>query len=194
MESLEFYKFIEGLKKVTRFRPFEGLHENVAGHCYSAIMLAYDIMSQYDLNLNKNHVFELLLFHDIPEIGMEYDITAPESANSKDTKAKKKEIETAKAEMASKKFNRPKLKEFYIEFEDKKSREALFANFIDKLDTSIHVLTNKCADFKCNDDYEFILHYIDKYAIHFPQLDKLVQSVKAELNSLYNEFKKRNKA
>ena len=189
MKDLEFYKFIEGLKKVTRFRPFDRLHENVAGHCYSSLMLAYDIMSHYDLNLNKERVLELILFHDIPEIGMKFDITAPECASSNDIKAKKREFEFAKVEDASNKFNRPNIKERFKEFEDKTSKEALFANFIDKLDASIHILTNKCADFECEEDFEFILHYIDPYMVYFPELNELVCEIKSEITKIYENFK-----
>ncbi len=191
MSDLAFYKFIEGLKKVTRFRPFERLHENVAGHCFSALMLAYDILGRYDLNLNKTRALELLLFHDIPEIGMQFDITAPESASSSEIKKRKSELEAEIVEKSSKMFNRPNIKTFYDEFEAKQTREALFANLIDKLDASIHILTNKCSDFACDEDFEFILHYTDKFIIHFPQLKDLDAKIKSEINDIYEDFKKR---
>ena len=189
MKDLDFYEFLEGIKKVTRFRPFNGLHENVAGHCFNAIMLAFDLMEKYDLNLDKQEVLRILMVHDLVEIGMDYDITAPESAGSKDIKEKKKQLELDAVKNISKNFGRKYIEENFIKFEGKETREALFANLVDKVETSIHILTNKCADFACDEDFEFILHYTDKYAQHFPELNDLILDIKNGLQEVYQEFK-----
>lgn len=192
-KDLEYYKTLEGIKKVTRYKPHEGLHESVAGHCYMALMLAHDIMNKYDLGLNKDLVNELLLFHDLSEIGMKFDFAADETAKSKEMQCNKKQLETMKVNQFSEDYNRPEIRINFEKFEAKETREALFANLIDKLEAQIYILTNKCASFKKNEDYEFIIQYSDKYSQYFPQLNDLVGQVKAGLNALYDEFKKDRK-
>ncbi len=191
-KDLEFYKMLEGIKKVTRYQPFKELQENVAGHCYMTIVLAFDIMNKYNLKLNKEHVLEMLLYHDLPEIGMTFDFPADVVARTENMQAKKAELEQAKVENISETYSRKQIKKLFIEFETKKTREALFANLMDKLEAAIHIATNKCSGFKCNEDYEFIINYFAVYAKHFPELNKLISAVRNNLQQLYDEFKNKN--
>lgn len=191
---LEYYKFLQGLKTVNRYKPFKGLQEKVAGHVYMTIMLANDIMDNYNLNLNKDLVLKLLMYHDLAEIGMSYDFPADVTSRSEDSKKQKKALEIAKIDNMSKQFKRPQIKTLFDNFDNLQTREALFANLVDKLEASIHILTNKCAGFKCNDDYEFILHYAERYISHFPELKPLLNTMVKELNKFYTNFKKKNQA
>jgi len=192
--DLEYYKTLEKIKKVTRYQPFEELHESVAGHCFLAVMLAYDIMDKYDLKLNKNRVVELLLFHDLSEIGMKFDFPADVVAKSPDLKIKKHEMERTKVSKMGKDFQRCEIEEMFNEFENKETRESLFANLIDKMESAIYILTNECAGFKCNEDFEFILHYPDKFVKHFPELKDFADKVKEGLQEHYENFKNKKHA
>ena len=187
--ELEYYKTLEGIKKVTRYQPFEKLHENVAGHCYMAVMLANDLMCRYDLNLDKSLVFEMLLVHDLSELGMTFDFPADVVAKSNDLKTKKQQLEVAKVKKLSEDFDRPQIQNLFSMFEEKTTREALFANLVDKLEAALYILTNECAGFKCNDDFEFILHYPDKFVAHFPELKDVADEIKAGIEKHYKKFK-----
>lgn len=189
--DLEYYKFVEGLKKVTRYKPFPSLHESVASHVYMTLLLACDIMSKYQLDLDRELVFNMLLIHDLPENGMDFDFPAPEIEKG-DLKSKKRLLEEQKVKMASVKFARPHIKELFENFENDESREALFANFIDKFESAINILTNECQAFTCNEDFEFIIARAQCNLEHFPELTGLVRSVQEEINKHYEVFKKKN--
>lgn len=47
-ELIEFYSYIEQLKCVTRYKSFKAMHENVAGHIFGTLFVAYDLMAKYD--------------------------------------------------------------------------------------------------------------------------------------------------
>ena len=188
-KDIEFYKTIEGLKKVTRYKPIPQLHENVACHAYMTIFLAYDIMQTYDMNLDKGKVIDLLLIHDLPELGMEFDIPATEIAESEKVKFDKKQLESAKVKDLSERFDRGYIKVLFEEFEHKNSNEAKFANFIDKFESAVNVVTNRCAGFKTNDDFEFIIKRAEAHLNDFPQLKPLVFSVQEQIKKLHSEFR-----
>lgn len=191
-KDLEFYKIFEGLTSVTRFRPTKELHESVASHCFMAIALANDIIDTHQLDLDKNIVTKLLIYHDLPEVGMEFDFPAPEIANSKDLKSHKKQLEMDKVKTLSNTYSRTEIQLYFKEFEDMLTKESHFANLIDKLETSIYILSKKCAGFKCDEDFEFIIKYTDPYSKYFPQLLPLINEIKQQLNELYVQFKAKN--
>lgn len=190
-ENLTYYKHLQGIKKVTRFKMEKPLQEPTASHVFLTIALANDIIDHYNLNLNKARVIELLIYHDFAEIGMEYDFPAAQTSRSSEQKKIKKELETNNILNMSKKFSRPEIKANFDCFENPKTDEEIFANLIDKIETSVHIADEKCAGFVIPEDFEFILHYTDKYN-KFPQLENLIESIKFELNKCYEEFKIKN--
>ena len=182
--NLEYFEVLEGLKNVVRFKPYPKQHEPVAGHVCLAMMLAHDILNNYDLGLDKNHVLELLLYHDLAEVGMEYDIPAYSVFNDEDAKQKKYEVEFEKIKNISTKYNRPRLQELYAEFENGTTMEAKFALFCDKFEGMFNVLSKNCAGFKTEQDFEVLLTYADEYVVYFPQLQGLVDELKAHVLNL----------
>lgn len=188
-KDIEFYKTIEGLKKVTRYKPIPELHESVASHAYMTIFLAFDIMNTFELDLNKERVIELLLVHDLPELGMGFDIPATEIAQSEQVKSDKKHFEDAKAQELGRRFGRAYINELFEEFDCLETREANFANFIDKFESAVNVLANHCAGFKTDYDFDFIIKRAESHLKHFPQLKPLVSCLQKQIKELHKEFK-----
>ena len=189
--GIEFFEFVEELKCVKRFKSFEPMHESVAGHIFGAMFIAHDLMDRFDLGLDKTHVLELLLFHDLAEAGMKFDIEAPKSAENEDVKKQKHLAEMAKIEEISKKYKKPFLFELFKEFEEKKTKESLFANLVDKIDAQNHMIQNKCAGLATEADFDFIIHFSDKFIVHFPQLEMVQKEIQKRLKKYKNEFLKR---
>ncbi len=188
--NIEYYKLLQGLKKVVRYKPHSGLHESVAGHCFSAVSLASDLIKTYNLNLNSARVIDLLLVHDLAEVGMDFDFPAPLVAESEKLSNKKNKLENSKMLAISKKFSREHIYNFFAEFDDMKTNESVFANLIDKLESMLYVLTNNCADFTTNEQFEFIINYANNFINCFPELDGLIAEIKEQLTKIYNQFKK----
>ena len=159
--NLEYYKYLQGLKKVTRFKMEKPLQESTADHSYMTIALANDIIDKYNLKLDKARVLEILMYHDISEVGMIYDFPAAQTSKNKNLQEQKKQIEYNTISQMSKNFFRPEIKQNFESFENPVSQEKIFAKLIDKLETMIHISNEKCTGFITAYDYEFILKYCD---------------------------------
>lgn len=183
--DIKFYKTVESLKNVTRFKHFVPLHESVSAHSHAATLLALDLITKYELNVNLDKVIKMLLVHDLPEAGMEYDFPADKLNANEHLKKEKLNLETKKIEYLSENFNKPYLKNLINEFNEKQTIEALFANFVDKLEASIHIISNNCNGFNCKQDYEFIINYIAKYSKPFPEVKSLVTAIQQEVMQIY---------
>lgn len=182
-EIIEFYKYIEELKNVTRYQSFKEQHENVAGHIFGTMFIAYDLMEKFNLNLDKSKVLNLLLFHDLAESGMKYDIEAPKSEGNKSIKEQKHIYEINKIKHISEKFNKPYILNLFEEFENKQTREARFANLVDKIEAQNHMINNQCRGLKTKEDFEFIIKFADKYLPYFPELNEMENKIKDKLKS-----------
>ena len=122
---------------------------------------------------------------------MKFDIEAPKSAENEDVKKQKHLAEMAKIEEISKKYKKPFLFELFKEFEEKKTKESLFANLVDKIDAQNHMIQNKCAGLATEADFDFIIHFSDKFIVHFPQLEMVEKEIQKRLKKYKNEFLKR---
>ena len=189
-KDLQYYLKLEGLKHVTRYEPFKELHENVAGHIYMTTMLANDIMEKHDLKVDKAKVINLLLIHDLAELGMDFDYPGTVLAENPQLQVLKEQQEKHKIENISKTFSRPHLKVLFDEFESCTTPESKFANFIDKLESSIYILSNKCVGFYDSKNFEFVLNYITEYRKLAPELYDFTEILKTEIQKCYDEFKK----
>lgn len=190
--NLEFYKYLQGLKKVTRYKTEKPLQESTADHSYMTIALANDIIDKYKLNLNKTRVIEILIYHDLSEIGMVYDFPAAQTSKNKDMQLKKNELENNTILNMTNTFCRPEIKQNFDNFENPTSQEEIFAKLIDKLETMIHITNEHCAGFSSCYDYEFIIKYCDKYNV-FEELHPLINNIKEELKKCYDEYKNKEK-
>lgn len=187
-DEIEFFEYVEKLKSVTRYKPLQGQHESVAGHIFGTMFVAHDLMDRFDLGLDKTRVFEMLLFHDLPEAGMEFDIPATESAASAEIKNRKHLAETQKMSAISDKFGKPFVLDLFKEFEEKQTKEAIFANLVDKIEAQNHMIRNECASLASAEDFDFIIHFADKFIGHFPQLNMIEEQIQQRLKKFKDGF------
>lgn len=107
--------------------------ESVAEHVYSTCILAIALESEFNLKLNLEKVIMMLVLHELGEVIIG-DIT-PFDNISREEKIKK-EFEAIKTILGG----LQKGEEYYnllLEFDEKKTKEAIFAYFCDKMDADL---------------------------------------------------------
>lgn len=142
--------------------------ESVADHIYGCQMLAYAMYSEFDYDVDIQKVILMLALHEIGEtiIG---DIT-PDDMPSKD---KQKLERTATLKLLSTIPNGDFIKDLFLEFEEGKTKEALFAYQIDKAECDLQAklyIQEGCFDHKY-DRKEFTDYWIgfDRNRITFDE-------------------------
>ena len=132
---IEFYMFANRLKTTIRKGWIEiGIDkdrlESVAEHVYGTLIIAIGINSEYSLNLDMYKVLKMLALHETEEILMtDYTIRDNITAHEK--------IEEGKlcVEKVVKGLNEEEdLKALLLEFSTRKSKEAMFAHLVDKIE------------------------------------------------------------
>jgi len=103
--------------------------ESDAEHCFSLCLLALEIMEKEKLNLNKEKVLKMCLYHELGETKAG-DIT-PYDNISKQEKFRK---EFEAVEKISISTNMPEILTLWLEFENNQTPEAKFVKVMDKLD------------------------------------------------------------
>ena len=107
--------------------------ESIAEHVYGTCILALSIDSEFKTNLDINKVVKMLVIHELGEVVIgditPFDNITPEEKMEKEHEAIKEVI-----------GDLIKKDEFYsllLEFDDKKTKEAIFAHHCDKLEADI---------------------------------------------------------
>lgn len=107
--------------------------ESIAEHVYGTCILAISIDSEFKTNLDINKVIKMLVIHELGEVVIgditPFDNITPEEKMEKEHEAIKEVL-----------GNLIKKDEFYsllLEFDDKKTKEAIFAHHCDKLEADI---------------------------------------------------------
>lgn len=163
------------LKQVYRATSVEKRKESSAEHTWSSLMLAdyfLNVIKRSDIN--KLKVFELLMYHDVVEIESG-DI--PIHHENKRKHKKENEQKALKKLIKELPENTAKqLAGLFVEFEEKSTVEAKFANVIDKLDAMIHELDYK-EDWKGWTDEMMRRYYVSKSFEEFPEIKKVFDSL-----------------
>lgn len=106
--------------------------ESVAEHIYGVQMLAIAINSEYKYDIDINKVIYMLAIHELEEIIIG-DLTifqiSKEEKNKKGLEAVKKVVGNL--------LDKDKILNLIIEFDERKTKEAIFAHFCDKLECDI---------------------------------------------------------
>lgn len=166
------------LKKVYRANSVEERKESSAEHTWSSMILAdyfLDIFEKENFKptLNREKVFQLLLYHDIVEIEV-----GDVSIHLEDQRIGKKEKELKAIEILSKQVPKEmskKIIELFYEYEMAETIEAKFAKAIDVLDAQIHELDYK-SDWKGWTE-DILRKHKKKKVEHFPILDKFFEDL-----------------
>jgi putative hydrolase of HD superfamily len=135
MEDILKLKKINELKDVYRLAKVKDRNESSAEHSWSCLIIADFFLSKVK-NVDRLKVYELLIYHDLPEI-----ITGDFPLKPGKEFPDKKEQEMKAAEQLRKELPEPiagKFFKLFQEYEENKTREAKFAKLIDVLDSDIH--------------------------------------------------------
>lgn len=107
--------------------------ESIAEHVYGTCILAVSIDSEFETNLDINKVIKMLVIHELGEVVIgditPFDNITPEEKMEKEHEAIREVL-----------GNLIKKDEFYsllLEFDEKKTKEAIFAHHCDKLEADI---------------------------------------------------------
>lgn len=105
-----------------------GRLESVGEHTFTMALLALSVIDKYDLNLNTEKVLKMILIHELGEIDVG-DIALPN-----EEQAKKKYIgELNCVNRICDVLDESWMLDLWMEFEEKKTEEAIFVYKMDKL-------------------------------------------------------------
>jgi putative hydrolase of HD superfamily len=165
MSDIQKLREIYKLKDIYRFNSVGNRKESTAEHTWSALVLADFFLEQYP-ELDKIHVFELILFHDLVEIEVGDSPLIPDEHREE---ILQKETDAAKiiSRKLPEKFGNKYLK-LFEEFQESKTPEAKFAKAVDSFDAELHELDYK-DDWKGWTE-EFLRKSKEKYFKDFPEI------------------------
>ena len=126
------YKIRSGWDK-THWNVSKERIESIAEHVYGTCILALCIDSEFKTNLNIDKVIKMLVLHEIGEVVIgditPFDNITPEEKMKKEHKAMKDVIGDL--------VNQEEFLSLLFEFDEKKTKEAIFAHHCDKLEADI---------------------------------------------------------
>lgn len=106
--------------------------ESVAEHIYGVQMLAIAIQSEYQYNIDLNKVIMMLAVHELEEI-LIGDLTQFQIFKAEKIIIGHKAVEDVLGDLLYK----DEIKNLILEFDERKSSEALFAHYCDKLECDL---------------------------------------------------------
>jgi len=173
MEEINELRKFYHLKNVERTSPVGERKESPAEHSWSSLILADYMLTKFNLKLDRLKIYELLIYHDIAEIEtgdipIHHD---EERKNKKETerKAMEKLMEDFPA------FLKEKVNRLFLEFGERKTKEAKFAKAIDSFDALIHFLDHK-ASWKGWTEV-MVRKYHGQAIIVFPELEEIFEKL-----------------
>lgn len=169
LRVVKFYVLCNKLKEVVR-TGWLNWHvgaprvESVAEHVYGVQMLALAMYSEYQYDINIEKVIYMLAVHELEEIIIG-DLTYLQITSDEKKKIGHEAIEKILSDL----LNGDEIKQLILEFDEKKTKEALFAYHCDKLE----------CDLQCKLYDE--AHYVDPYnqgdsADHKPEIMEKLKS------------------
>ena len=107
--------------------------ESIAEHVYGTCILALSIDSEFKTNLEINKVIKMLVLHELGEVIIG-DITPFDNITPEEKMKKEHE---AMREVIGDLVNQEEFLSLLFEFDEKKTKEAIFAHHCDKLEADI---------------------------------------------------------
>ena len=134
---IEYYILCNKLKNVIRkgwidWNVSKERLESVAEHVYGVQMLAIAMYSEYNYDIDIKKVLMMLSIHELEEI-MIGDLTLFDISKEEKLRLGHEAVEKVLSSLTSKE----KLKEIILEFDERKTEEAKFAYFCDKLEADL---------------------------------------------------------
>lgn len=126
------YKIRSGWDK-THWNVSKERIESIAEHVYGTCILALSIDSEFKTNLDINKVIKMLVLHELGEVIIgdiiPFDNITPEEKMKKEHEAMREVIGDL--------VNQEEFLSLLFEFDEKKTKEAIFAHHCDKLEADI---------------------------------------------------------
>lgn len=126
------YKIRSGWDK-THWNVSKERIESIAEHVYGTCILALSIDSEFKTNLDINKVIKMLVLHELGEVIIG-DITPFDNITPEEKMKKEHE---AMREVIGDLVNQEEFLSLLFEFDEKKTKEAIFAHHCDKLEADI---------------------------------------------------------
>lgn len=186
MKNLEkifdFLNIARDLKKTYRYgASTKDIHRDTsADHSWRVALMAFMLAEELKLDIDVLKAVKLALVHDLPE-AINGDVDYRLIVSGEESVEKKYINELAAMEKFKNTLSSPVGEELYdlwIEFEEKKTREAKFVNALDKMECSTHCLEEGSEKW---DAPELIPVYGDSPANDFPELKKFNAVLKKRL-------------
>lgn len=151
--------------------------ESSAEHTWMMCLIAMNIFDQLEVKVDQLRVLKILIIHDLAEalIG---DIPAFDIEGRKN----KKEKEINAMEQLTKKLpkeTKNEILDLFEEFENKKTRESLVAQAIDKFESP---LQHNISDISTWDQNDFDIHGL--YKIDYFTFDSFLKDLRTELETM----------
>ncbi len=179
--TLKFYLSMNSLKDVPRtgwldWNVKREHIESVPDHVYGTIQLAYAIWSEFEVPVNIDRVIAMLAFHETEETIFGDMPLVHELKQYKSTMGKIA-VDSLTAKMTQKDY----IRSLITEFEEKKTPEAKFAKYIDKLECDIQ---SKIYDEENTVDLN---HQENNPSAHVPLVVKLLSEGRS-FSEMWMEF------
>ena len=126
------YKIRSGWDK-THWNVSKERMESIAEHVYGTCTLALSIDSEFKANLDINKIIKMLVLHELGEVIIG-DITPFDNITPEEKMKKEHE---AMREVIGDLVNQEEFLSLLFEFDEKKTKEAIFAHHCDKLEADI---------------------------------------------------------
>jgi len=148
-------------------------YESVAEHIYGCQMLAFAIISEFELELDAARVAMLLALHELGEciIGDLPATGCPVSVSEKSEMEK-----AAVQKILGGLYNSGQLLDLFMEFEEKKTPEARFAYLIDKMECDFQCKYHEEKGFSAFADI-WIANHVEKHFKSDKTFTKIAQYI-----------------
>lgn len=163
------FKRVNELKSIYRLNSVGKRKESSAEHSWSCLMLADFLLTEIKTKINRERVYELLMYHDLVEIETG-DVPSHPNIKIRD-KSRNEEIAANKLKKILPNNSGNKFIKLFKEFEEVKTKEAKFAKAVDALDAIIHEMDYK-KDWK-GWTADFLIKTKGRYFEEFPELKKI---------------------
>ena len=151
--------------------------ESVAEHIYGVQMLAIAMHSQYKYDLDLNKILLMLAIHELEEIVIG-DLTCFQMTESDKAKIGHDAVE----EVLSCLLAKDELKNLILEFDERKTKEAIFAYHCDKLECDIQCKLydeENCVDMNDQEDNKIY---------HNEKVQELIKNGETSWSGMWLEF------
>lgn len=176
---LDFLTLSEGLKRELRHSWLsDGRRESVAEHSWQMALMAILVHPHLEEPVDLGRTLEMIVVHDLVE-ALVGDVPYFDTSERKQLKRQREAeaIEEIKARLGPPTGDR--IRDLFLEFEDRQTPEARFAGALDNLEVQIQ---HNLADFSTWTDAEYALIYdkIERPCAYDPFLTALCKAIQAE--------------